>query len=102
MSADFLTHISVAQGAAGTTLLAAAVAGRRHKIVGAVLTMGATGTLKFTGTGDLSGAMNVSETGGFVLPTNNLPYMQASTNADLSLVTTGGAAKGVVTIRTEP
>lgn len=103
MSADFLTHVAVNQTVAGTTQLAAAVSGRRHKVVGAVLTLSADGTLKFLdGAGDLTGPMDVAQRGGFVLPTNNLPYFQATTNSALSITTTGGAARGVVTISTEP
>lgn len=102
MSADFLIHVAVNQGAAGTTQLAAAVAGKRHKIVGAVLLLSTAGSLKFTdGAGDLTGPMDIGTTGGFVLPTSNLPYLQAATNSALSLVTTVGAARGIVTIVTE-
>lgn len=103
MSADFLVHIPVAQGAAGTTQLAAATSGKRHKVVGAVLLLDAAGTLKFTDSGgDLTGAMDIGATGGFVLPTTDLPYTQALSGSALSLVTTVGKAKGVVTIVTEP
>lgn len=98
-----LTYVSVAQGAAGTTELATASVGNKHKIVGAVLTMSAAGTLKFTdGVGDLTGAMDIAASGGFVLPTSILPYQQtAATNRALNLVTTLGAARGVVIIVTE-
>lgn len=102
MSADFINFVSVAQGAAGTTLLLSGVSGKRHKVVGVVLTLSADGTVKFTGTSDLTGAMDIVAKGGFVLPTNNLPYIQAASGADLSIVTTGGAAKGMVAVRTEP
>ena len=103
MSGDFLIHVSVAQGGAGTTQIAAAAAGKRHKLVGCVLTLSADGTIKFLdGGADLTGAMDIVAKGGFVLPTNNLPYAQAAVNSALSITTTGGAAKGVVTIRTEP
>jgi hypothetical protein len=101
MSADFLIHVPVAQGAAGTTQIAAAVAGKRHKIVGCVLTMSLDGTLKFIdGGGDLTGAMDIVAKGGFVLPTSFF-YTQAAINSALRVVTTLGAAKGVVTIVTE-
>lgn len=97
------THVSVAQGAAGTTQLAAADATKKHKLLGCVLTMSATGTIKFKdSSGDLTGAMDVAAQGGFVLPTSVLSYLETGAiNRSLSIETTGGAAKGVVTLLTE-
>ena len=97
-----LTYVPVAQGAAGTTVLVAASPSNKHKIVGCFLTMSAAGTLKFTdGVGDLTGALDVAASGGFVLPTSSFPYQQTATNSALNLVTTIGLAKGVVIILTE-
>jgi hypothetical protein len=97
-----LTYVPVAQGAAGTTVLAAASPDNKHKIMGASLTLSVLGTLKFLdGTGDLTGAMDIAATGGFVWPTSMLPYQQTATNSALSITTTLGAAKGVVIILTE-
>lgn len=97
-----LTYVPVAQGAAGTTVLAAANGSAKHKIISCVLTLSAAGTLKFLdGVGDLTGAMDIAASGGFVLPASLLPYQQTATNSALSITTTGGAAKGVVTILTE-
>ena len=98
---DNLTYVSVAQGAAGTTELAAAVAGKKHKIMGGILVLDAAGTLKFTGTADLTGAMSLAANAGFVLPNNTLPYMQTTEGAALSLVTVTGKASGVIIIKTE-
>lgn len=99
-----LTFVSVNQGAAGTTALAAASSGNFRKLVGAVLVMSAAGTLKFTdGTDDVTGPMDIAANAGFVLPTNLLPYTQTgAVNRALNLVTTTGAARGVVVILTEP
>ena len=99
-----LTYVSVNQGAAGTTVLAAASVGNKHKVLGTVLTMSVLGTLKFTDTdGDRTGPMDVAATGGFVLPTAMLPYVETNvTNKALNLVTTLGAARGVVILLTEP
>lgn len=98
-----LTYIPVAQGAAGTTVLAAASPGNRHKIIGGILTMSLLGTLKFSdGSGDLTGAMDISAAGGFVAPTSLVPWQQTAVNSALNLVTTLGAARGVVIILTEP
>lgn len=98
-----LTFVSVAQGGAGTTVLAAASVGNKHKLLGAALTMSILGTLKFTDDGgDLTGAMDIAATGDFVLPTSVLPYLQTgATNRALNIVTTLGAAKGFVVLVTE-
>lgn len=97
-----LTYVPVNQGAAGTTVLAAALASNKHKIVGCSLTMSAAGSLKFLdGSGDLTGPMDIGATGGFVWPTSVIPYQQTATNSALSITTTTGAAKGVVIILTE-
>lgn len=98
-----VTYIPVAQSGAGTTVLAAADATKKHKIIGAMLVMSATGTLKFTdGTGDLTGAADIATNAGFVLPTSVIPYLETGAiNRALNLVTTTGAAKGFVAIVTE-
>ena len=98
------TDVSVAQGAAGTTVLAAASGSNKHKVIGCVLIMDAAGTLKFNdGTVDLSGAMSLAANGGFVLPTSILPFTEtAAVNRPLNLITATGKASGVVAILTEP
>ena len=95
------TSVSVVGVSAGTTELVAASSGKKHKVMGAVLVMDAAGTLKFTSTSDLSGAMDLAANAGFVLPTASLPYMQGGLGLALSLVTTVGKAKGIVIIKTE-
>ena len=98
-----VTYVAVAQGAAGTTELAAADITKTHKLLGAVLVMSAAGTLKFTdGTDDLSGAMDIAANGGFTAPASNFAYLETgAVNRALNLVTTVGAAKGMVIILTE-
>lgn len=98
-----LTHVPVAQGAAGTLELAAADATKKHKVLGCVLTLSAAGSLKFVDSvGDVTGAMDVAASGGFVLPTSLLPYLQTGAiNRSLSIVTTVGAARGIVILLTE-
>jgi len=98
-----ITYVPVAQSAAGTTLLAAADATKKNKIVGCVLTMSAGGTLKFIdSSGDLTGAMDIATQGGMVWTAGVFPYCETGAiNRSLSLVTTTGAAKGVVAILVE-
>lgn len=99
-----LSYVVVAQGAAGTTQLAAASAANKHKVMGCFVVMDAAGTLKFTdGTVDLSGAMSVAANGGFVLPSGNVPYLEtAAVNRPINIVTTAGKAAGTVILLTEP
>ncbi len=99
-----LTYVSVAQGGAGTTQLAAADATRKHKVIGGLLTMSLAGTLKFLdSSGDLTGAMDIAASGGFVMPAGLCPYFETGAiNRSLSITTTAGAAKGVIAILTEP
>ena len=98
-----ITYVSVNQGAAGTTELAAASVGNNHKVVGCILVISLLGTLKFTdGVADRTGPMDLAANGGFVLSGNMIPYFQTgATNRALTLVTTLGAARGVVAILTE-
>lgn len=98
-----ISRAVVAQGSAGTTQLAAASTSNKHKVIGAVLTLSAAGTLKIIdGTGDLTGAFDLAQYGGFALPQNPMvPWVETATNSALSIVTTGGAAKGVVLYVTE-
>jgi len=99
-----LTYVAVNQGVAGTTVLAAADASNKHKLMGAILTLSAAGTLKFTdGVADVVGPMDIAANGGFVLNTSIMPWTQTgAVNRALNLITTSGAARGVVIILTEP
>ena len=98
-----LTYVPVAQGVAGTTQLASADASNKHKVVGCILTMSLVGTIKFLdSSGDLTGAMDVGTTGGFVLPAGAIPWVETGAiNRSISITTTLGAAKGVVILLTE-
>lgn len=99
-----VTYVTVDQAGAGTTQLAAASPGNKHKVIGCVLTLSAAGSLKFLDSAeDLTGAMDISGTGGFVLPAGPFPFLETkAVNRSLSITTTGGAARGVVAILTEP
>jgi hypothetical protein len=98
-----VTYVSVAQGAAGTTVLAVAEPDKKHKLLGGLLVMSATGTLKFTsGSTELSGPMDIVTNGGFTAPPSNFPYTETLyVNQALNLVTTVGKANGFVVILTE-
>lgn len=98
-----VTYVAVAQGAAGTTVLAGADATKKHKIIGAMLVMSAAGTLKLLdSSGDLTGASDIAANAGFVWPTSIIPYLETgAVNRSISITTTGGAAKGFVAIVTE-
>ena len=103
-TADTLIYVPVNQTVAGTTELAAASTLNRHKVIGAMLVMSATGTLRFTdGVNDLTGPADVVANGGFVMPTSMIPWTESgAVNRAINLVTTVGAARGVVVLVTEP
>lgn len=97
-----ITRVPVNQGVAGTTTLLAAVAGKRHKVVGAILTMSADGTMLFAGStsGGLTGPLDVAQRGGLVA-NGLLGLIVTGVAEDLQLITTLGAARGVVAVLTE-
>lgn len=97
-----ITNVPVAQGSTpGTFTIKTATLGRRHKIVGFLLTMNADGTLKFRSGGvDLTGAMDFISKGGAV--ERDLGSLIVGTlNNDIDLVTVGGGVNGVVQVETE-
>lgn len=97
-----LTYASVDQGSAGTTEVAPATAGKKHKLISAILVLDAAGTLKFqSGSTDITGAMSVSSTGGLVAPPGVSPYTETAVGEALNLTTATGAAAGVVSYITE-
>jgi hypothetical protein len=96
------SYVSVNQSAPGTLTVKAAEAGLRHKVAGGFLVLSAIGTLKFEdGTQDLSGAMNLDQKAGFVLPIVPAVYFQTAVGEPLQITTTGGAAKGTLVVITE-
>ena len=96
--------VAISQGAAGTTELAPAVGGHINRLIALAVSLDAAGTAKLSSGGaDLSGAMNL----GSGVPLNlrgedEAPIAETAPNAALSLTTTGGAAKGLAVISTEP
>lgn len=95
--------VPIIQNAPGTTLLLAADSGKVHKLIGIIVTMSATGTLKFIdSSGDLSGPMDVSATGGFIQPPQKNPIVQTgAVNRSISIVTTLGKANGTAILVSE-
>lgn len=91
-----LLYGTIAQGAAGTTILVAAQgASMKVKVVSYVFTLSLAGTAKFTATSDITGAMDIAASGGaVVLGQPSSPLFETGANQALSIVTTGGAAKG--------
>lgn len=87
---------TISQSGAGTTELVGAQGGSlKIKVVSYVFVMSLLGTIKFIGTGDLTGAMDIGTNGGaVVLGQPSSPLFETSANAALSIVTTLGAAKG--------
>jgi hypothetical protein len=89
----------------GTTTIAAAIPGKRHKVHHYQLTFEGDGSLKFmSGSNNLTGPIYVLKN----VVMNNPPsggvgfYIEANINEALLLVTTGGPLDGVVAYSTEP
>jgi hypothetical protein len=96
-----LSRVVVNQAGPGTTLLIGAVANKRHKIVGALLTLSADGTLKFqSAANDLCGPLDIAAKGGFSHD-SAAPFFECNLTEDLNITTAGGAARGVVLVKTE-
>jgi len=92
----------LSQGAAGTTVVAAASPGNRHKVLGIVISLANDGTWRFTGAGNLTG--NIKQDGQLqpvVIGPIEIPIVETDLGAALSIVTTQ-AAQGVIVYLTEP
>jgi len=110
-SGKTVNRFVLAQSAAGTTIIAAAVAGKKHKIIGVTLTLSELGTVKFTGTSNLTGVINLNRDAGFVIqPNPTFIWIETGVNENLSIVTTVdasagpdlGGADGIILYLTEP
>lgn len=98
---------AIAQGAAGATDLVAAVAGQLIIVTVIVVTLDVAGTIKFTeGTGptDLTGPMNLANTGQLILLGSvEEPVLATKTpGAKLSITTVTGKASGYLRYVTAP
>lgn len=88
-----LHHVAI-DVSSGTTELVSAIAGRSIAVVSYALVASAAGTAKFTGSGDLTGAMSFAQNGGIAAPGQpSSPWFQTDAGAALSIVTTA-AFKG--------
>jgi hypothetical protein len=92
-----VTNLAVAQGAAGSTDLVAAVAGMRIVVVAAVLIADGAGTLKFQSGGatDLTGPMKLADTGGFVaIGETEMPLFWCAVGEKLNIVSSVSKMNG--------
>jgi hypothetical protein len=98
-------QVSISQGAAGTTVLLAADASNKIKILNYALVGDAACTARFNdGTADLTGAMSFATNGGIEEPGDGMGSLAetGAINRPLNLITTGGAVKGRITLYKEP
>lgn len=97
------TRVKVAQVGPGTTTLASAVLGRKHKVAAYSLAISADGTVRFAGssTGDLIGPQDWVGKGGSNVAQGLDDLIQTAEGEDLQLISTGGNVNGVVLIYTE-
>lgn len=90
-----LQFASIDQSTQGTDELVAAAANAKIYVVSYVVVMTADGTLQFTGSDSMTGAMPIYARGGAsVVGQPSSPVMATDTGEALSITTTGGAAKG--------
>ena len=97
-----LKFFPLAQSAAGTTVIAAAVPGNKHKVLGITLSLNNDGTWRLTGAANLTG--NIKQDGQLqpvVIGPSSITFVETSAGDALSIVTTQ-AAQGVVQYITEP
>lgn len=90
---------TIAQAVAGTTqLVAAPGAGLKVKLLSYEFTLSAAGTAKFvSGASDLTGAFDIAANGGISAQgTPEAHLLEGAANTALSIVTTGGAARGKI------
>ena len=99
-----VNYFSLAQGAAGNTVVVAASPGNRHKVLGFVATAQANATIQFLSAANpLSGAMDILARGNITMPVNPLMVvMQTVVGEALSVTSTGAAVKGFLAYLTEP
>lgn len=83
------------QSTPGTTVLAAGQSGKKIKVFSYVFTLSADGTAKFAGGSDLTGAMDIGAKGGMAVTGScGMHLIETGVGVALSIITTGGAAKG--------
>lgn len=97
------SYAPINQGASGTTQLAAASAGNKHKVLGFTLSLNNDGTVRFdSGVTPLTGNIKVDgQLQPLVVPSGNFPLFETGVNQALNIVTTQ-AAQGFIIFVTEP
>jgi hypothetical protein len=97
-----IRYFTLNQGAAGPTEIAAAEAGKKHRVLGITLSLANDGTWRLTGSGNLTG--NIKQDGQLqpvVIGPNLIPFVETAAGVALNIVTTQ-AAQGVVQFISEP
>lgn len=95
-------YLAIAQSAT-TADLAAAVAGRRLRLVSLFLQVDtANATLTFLSGGTTIGSCVVNSGDGFVLPGNGAGWLQTAAGESLRLTVSAGAVKGFCTVQVLP
>jgi len=90
-----IQSVAVNQDSAGTTTLVTVSASEAVTVVSYFLVLSATGTYQFAGLSNLTGDVPVDAKGGVVVAGRpESPVFVLPRGNNLSIVTTGGAAKG--------
>lgn len=97
-----VSWVPLSAGLGGPTELKPAVAGKRHKIIGGMLSFPAAGTLDLLSeaTSLFGGPMSFGETGGFAVPSGET-WLQTEIGEALNMTTTGAAPRGFFKVVTE-
>ncbi len=97
-----VTFVPLTPGVGGPNQLMAAEPGKRHKIVGGMLSFSANGTLDLLSgvTSLFGGAMAFGEFGGF-LAAGDRVFLQTNIGEALNMTTTGAAPRGFFKVVTE-
>jgi hypothetical protein len=92
---------SVAISSNGTATLVTGVTGKKVKVYSYAVVVDSAGTVKFTGTGDVTGAMSFAANGGISCAPGDDPWFQTASGADLAIVSTA-PARGHLSYVIEP
>jgi len=97
-------YVSISQAGAGSSQIAAAIAGQKIRLRSIAGFLSAAGTvqLKDTDGTALSGAMNIGTTGGPVWPDNSEGWVETASGKGLNIVSVTGAFNGVASVQYVP
>ena len=95
-------RLPINQSGVGTDILISGISGLRHYVIGGLVTMDADGTLDFlSGSSSLMNAPTFVQGSGFAWSIGTVQYIETEIGDALSIVTTGGKARGFLRVVTD-